>query len=279
MSSAYHPHSNLRAETAVKSGKRILLDNTKSDGSPNWDKVCRALMQHRNTPDAEFGLSPSQLIFGRPIRDFLPVRPGHYSPSEVWVDSRETRELAFRTRVQRGAERWTQNTRDLRPLKPGMRVMLQNQHGAGKAAKRWDRTGLVLDDLGHNKYRVKVDGSGRVTDRNRQFLRQFTPVTHSQPGPRPDYHQPVVDPEPQIIPSQSPAPVLRDPEPVVHEPEPNPVIIPQTPTPSIPPTVAQPSTPESPSFATPPSTPVASIPLRRSTRVSKPPERFGYDRF
>ena len=269
VSSAYHPHSNLRAETAVKSGQRILLDNTMSDGTPDWDKVCRALMQHRNTPDAEFGLSPSQLVFGRPIRDFLPVRPGQYSPSEVWVDCRETREMAFRTRIQRGAERWSQNSRDLRPLKPGMRVMLQNQHGGGKAAKRWDRTGLVLDDLGHNKYRVKVDGSGRVTDRNRQFLRQFTPVTQAQPGPKPDYH-PVVDPEPVV---NVPEPVISNPEPVFSNPEPvvsvpEPVISgpePQTPTASPPHSVAQPTAPGSPTFVTPPSTPVSTNPPRRST--------------
>ena len=64
--------------------------------------------------------------------------------------------------------------------------MIQNQHGAGKIAKKWDKTGLILEDMGYNKYRIKVDGSGRVTDRNRQFLRQFTPVTTQQPGPRPD---------------------------------------------------------------------------------------------
>ena len=157
--------------------------------------------------------------------------------------------------------------------------MLQNQHGAGKAAKRWDRTGLVLDDLGHNKYRVKVDGSGRVTDRNRQFLRQFTPVTQTQPGPRPEYHQPVADPAQLDTPPQSPTPVVSDPEPIVSNPEPIPVITPQTPTPAIPEPVAQSPIPGTPSFVTPPSTPVASIPPRRSTRVSKPPDRFGYDRF
>ena len=30
--------------------------------------------------------------------------------------------------------------------------------------------------LGYNKYRIRVDGSGRVTDRNRQFLRLFSAV-------------------------------------------------------------------------------------------------------
>ena len=157
--------------------------------------------------------------------------------------------------------------------------MLQNQHGAGKVARRWDRTGLVLDDLGHNKYCVKVDGSGRVTDRNRQFLRQFTPVTQTQPGPRPDYH-PVVDPEPQVSLPQNPAPVISNPEPVASVPEP---IVsapePQTPIPSPSQPVAQPTTPGSPSFVTPPSTPVATNPPRRSIRVRKPTVRFGFDEF
>ena len=233
------------------------MDNTKSDGSPDWDKVFRALMQHRNTPDSEYGLSPSQLIFGRPIRDFLPIRPGQYSPAEVWVDGRETCELALRKRFIKASERWSSNTKDLQPLQPGSRVMLQNQHGAGKIAKRWDRTGIVLEDLGYNKYRIKIDGSGRVTDRNRQYLRQFMPVTASQPGPRNDYTnltpRQVVDPKPQV-PTTPPRQVA-------------------------PPQLTSPTTPESPSFVTPPTTPVATEPPRRSSRISKPPEKLKYEKF
>ena len=113
-----------------------------------------------------------------------------------------------------------------------------------------------------------------MTDRNRQFLRQFTPVTQAQPGPRPNF----VDLEPQVNLPQNPVPVVSDPEPVVSVPEPVvSVPVPQTPTPS--PQVAQPTTPGSPSFVTPPSTPVATTPPRRSTRVRKPPVRFGYDEF
>ena len=133
VSSAYHPHSNLKAETAVKSGKRMLFDNSKSDGSPNWDKVIRALMQHRNTPDSEYNMSPAQLVLGRPIRDFLPIKPGKFSPSEDWIDCRESRELALRKRLQRGAEKWPLSTKDLKPLSVGSRpgVIIQNQHEAG----------------------------------------------------------------------------------------------------------------------------------------------------
>ena len=154
--------------------------------------------------------------------------------------------------------------------------MLQNQHGAGKASKRWDRTGLVLDDLGHNKYRIKVDGSGRVTDRNRQFLRQFTPVTQAQPGPRPDYHHPMAEPEP-VSRYQEPNPV------VAREQLEQEIPAPSTPQPAIqsePQPVVQPTpqTPESPAFVTPPSSPVTDIP-RRSTRIRRPTERLNYDKF
>ena len=283
VSSAYHPHSNLRAETAVKSGKRLLLDNTKSDGSPDWDKVIRALMQHRNTPDSEFGLSPSQLVFGRPIRDFLPIKPGQYSPSDVWVDSRETRELALRNRFIRTSERWSSHTRDLKPLQPGMKVMIQNQHGAGKVSKKWDKTGVILENLGYNKYRVKVDGSGRVTDRNRQFLRQFTPVTSIQPGPRPEASyvpEPIVEPHSDIAIDPQPVNQPQQPIQIIPNLPPEPQI-PNTPEPVASPQQEPPTTPESPSFVTPPTTPVAPGPPRRSTRVNlgKPPERLNYDKF
>ena len=296
-SSSYFPKSNLRAESAVKSAKRIVLDNSKSDGSPDWDRISRAVMQHRNTPDSEYGLSPAQLVFGRPIRDFLPIRPDNFSPSEVWIDDREKRELAMRKRFVRGSERWSEHTRELPPLSPGSRVMIQNQHGAGKTAKRWDRTGLVLEDLGFNKYRVKVDGSGRITDRNRQFLRKFTPVTPSMPGPNPDTGNQQVNPSP----ARSHIPQLFDPTPTSQEQETPQVVNPPSFPVSSPPTPQRvdvpstPASPSSPSFITPPSSPITpnlpepvnvqpSFPEtptlpRRSTRVSRPPDRFGYDKF
>ena len=196
------------------------------------------------------------------------------------MDSRETRELALRDRVIKGAERWTSNTRDLKPLQPGMRVMIQNQHGAGKIAKRWDKTWLVLENMGYNKYRVKIDGSGRVTDRNRQYLRQFSPVTSQQPGPRPEPRyipKPVVEPEYQQV--FEPLPVSPPQQSVQIIPD---IPVQTTPDQAAPSQTASPSTPESPSFVTPPSTPVTREPSllpRRSTRISKPPDRWGYEKF
>ena len=59
VSCSYNPHSNLRAETAVKTAKRIITYNTRSDGSPEWDKICGAVLQHRNTPLDGIHFSPA----------------------------------------------------------------------------------------------------------------------------------------------------------------------------------------------------------------------------
>ena len=94
--------------------------------------------------------------------------------------------------------------------------MIHNQHGAVKIAKKWDKTGLILEDMEYNKCWIKVDRSGQVTDRNRQFLRQFTPVTTQQPGPRPDTSY---IPNPVALPDYQPV-VEPDHQPVVHKPQP-----------------------------------------------------------
>ena len=175
----------MRAETAVKTAKRLLTDNTRSDGSPDWDKIMRAVMQHRNTPLNDINLSPAQILFGRPMRDFLPVKPSMYSPADVWVDNAEKRELALKKRLYRGLERWSEHTKSQGILQPGQNVYIQNQRGVGKASKRWDRSGVVLENKGFDKYSVRVDGSGRVTDRNRRFLRAFKPAEAPRiPAPR-----------------------------------------------------------------------------------------------
>ena len=52
---------------------------------------------------------------------------------------------------------------------------MQNQRGVGKSAKKWDRTGTIVEDKGYDKYSVRIDGSGRISDRNRRYLRFFKP--------------------------------------------------------------------------------------------------------
>ena len=84
------------------------------------------------------------MLFGRPIREHLPVKPVLFQPSEVWVTARDQRELALRHRVAVGKERWSEHTRALPDLEPEQNIFIQNQQGAGKLSKRWDRTSLII---------------------------------------------------------------------------------------------------------------------------------------
>ena len=71
-SSAYLPTSNGRAEVGVKTTKRLLQCNIGPNGTLDTDEVVRALLQLRNTPDRDAGLSPAEILFGRPLRDAMP---------------------------------------------------------------------------------------------------------------------------------------------------------------------------------------------------------------
>ena len=180
LSSVALAHSNGRAELGVKTCKRMLMGNTGPDGEINLDKFQRGMLQYRITRDRDTGLSPAQMIFGRPIKDFIPILPGSYRPHNTWIETSRAREEAMRARNVRNAERLTEHTVRLQPLKVGDRVFIQNQ--TGNHPLRWDRTGLVIEVNQFDKYAVKVDGSGRVTLRNRTILRKFDKIVVDIPG-------------------------------------------------------------------------------------------------
>ena len=93
------------------------------------------------------------------------------------------REKGLKMRYTRGLERWSEHTKELPKLKIGDVVLIQNQRGTPKEAKRWDRSGVVLEVDKFDKYVVKVDGTGRITTRNRRFLKKAEPYQPRQPGP------------------------------------------------------------------------------------------------
>ena len=177
-SSAYLPQSNGRAEVAVKTTKRLLECNVGRDGSLDTDKVVRALLMLRNTPDRECGLSPAQILFGHPLRDSLPYLSKNesvfHNPQihNVWRSAWRAKESAIYNRSLRNNERLSEHCRSLSPVNDGDKVLIQNQDKGSKSCGKWDRYGEVIGSRDHDQYLVKLLGSGRLSLRNRRHLRR-----------------------------------------------------------------------------------------------------------
>ena len=173
MSSVAYPHSNCRAEIGVKSAKRIICNNIGSNGCLNTDQFHKALLQYHNTPDPQTKVSPAMCVYGRVIKDFIPTIPGKYKPHPSWQITLSAREDALKIRHMKKSEDWITGTKKLPPLKVGDTVWVQNQIGTNP--KKWDKTGIIVEVRQFDQYVVKIDGSQRMTLRNRKFLRKLEP--------------------------------------------------------------------------------------------------------
>ena len=256
VSSAYHPHSNKRAEVAVKSAKRMVQKNLGPHGQLDTDRFGRALLMHRNNPDPTTGLSPAMILFGRQLRDHLPLTPGKFQLRPEWRQTADMRERCLSTRHVLKAEQLSRGTRQLQPLLAGDKVAIQDQ--AGNTPRRWTKTGTIIEVCPHSSYLVRVDGSNRATRRNRQFLRKIIPFS-------PTLCHPVQSPIKPIHPAQAPVPPVQHvhPAPVLPVQHVHPV--PQ-PLPEHPP--AQPEVPAAPT-PTPQPVPFRKKPIRERWFLAK----------
>ena len=59
--------------------------------------------------------------------------------------------------------------------------MVQDQ--TGNHPLRWNRRGVVVSTEGYDQYKVRIDGSRNVTERNRKYLRVFQPFIPSDQMP------------------------------------------------------------------------------------------------
>lgn len=179
VSSPYYPRANKRAEVTVKSGKRLILENISPLGSLNTDNVARALLAHHNQTDPITGLSPAEVIFGRGLRDHLPLQDHKFQPRAEWRLEADMREQAYAKRHILKKEQLLRNSKPLPELEVGDNVSIQDVANKGKAGK-WTKTGVITEKLPFNSYEVKIDGSNKLTKRIRVHLRKIIPYVRQK---------------------------------------------------------------------------------------------------
>ena len=181
LSSVAYPQSNGRPELAVKTAKRLIMSNCGPRGSLNTDNVVHAILQYRNTPIQGIGLSPAQMLLHRNLKDDIPSQKTLYKPHPKWVEAAEQREQLLYIRNNKITDQYNQHSKTLPPLHIGDSVTIQNP-----VNRRWDTSGKVVEILPDRQYRIQVNGSRRITLRNRRFLRKGKPINENFPIPSAD---------------------------------------------------------------------------------------------
>ena len=150
--------------------KRLMRDNMGPRGELDNDAFAKALLMFCNTPMQGIGLSPAQIVFRRELRDTMPFKPVKGPIHKEWRVTAEDREKALAKRHVTCLEKLNRHAKELKELKVGQSVKVQNQ--AGHYGKRWARTGTVVEvGPGPRQYAMKMDSSRNVSLRNRKFLR------------------------------------------------------------------------------------------------------------
>ena len=114
----------------------------------------------------------------------------------------ESRERALAKRAQ-----VTTPGKELQPLMIGDSMQIQNQ--AGNYPNKWYSTGVIAEILPNRQYHVVLDGSRRISLRNRRFLKKISPICRRNVDHTQDAVPPMsqLQPAPATSPPISPAPV------------------------------------------------------------------------
>ena len=170
-SSPEHHKSNGKAEAAVKIAK-MMMRKALLDGTDQYE----ALLELRNTPRQDTGVSPAEMMFGRNTRSMLPSVGTKRIRSKRQVTLRRLkRRLAIRRTYDKGA-------RDLKRLTPGQPVYYQHTEG-----KKCDwRRGTVRTEHSDRSYTIHIiDGKEGIYRRNRVHLRPTTLRASPERSPPP----------------------------------------------------------------------------------------------
>lgn len=154
-SSPGHHQSNGKAESAVKVMKTLMY-KTMADRSDQY----LALLELRNTPRQDTGLSPAQMMFRRSTRSLIPCQ------LKDMVQSKET--IAKKKAVRRKSVKshYDKHAKDMPTLVQGQPVFFQYKEGF---RPNWEK-GTVYHQQGERSYIIEGENGGHY-QRNRVHIR------------------------------------------------------------------------------------------------------------
>ena len=142
VSSVGNLHSNNCSEFCVKSPKRLLREYVSGTGCIDNDSVTQALLACANTPCKILGKSPSQIAYGRRLKDFFPRSAESLRPVPqdlLGAEEKELKQLGIRREARR---RLDLHINVLPERKVGECVQLQNL--LGNNPPKSDRAGVIV---------------------------------------------------------------------------------------------------------------------------------------
>jgi len=133
----------------------------------NEEKLCRALMQYRNTPTRKDGLSPAQKLYCHPIQDLIPAQCSSFAPE--WQRSDQEERQQTKDMSEKSQRYYNTRAHTLPEIQIGMNVAVQDHR-----TKLWDTYGVVTAIGPQRQYYIKTQ-KGSVLVRNRHFMRRRIP--------------------------------------------------------------------------------------------------------
>ena len=149
--SPFHHSANGKAESAVKSAKHMIKKALKSGTD-----TAQALLEQRNTPRQDTGLSPAEMMFGRKTRSFIPMKKTAKPPKEITQKRQKCKDSVKRC--------YDRKASDLKKLRIGQRVYFEHREN-----RPWQK-GEVENNLGDRTYKIRGDNGG-LYRRNRVYMR------------------------------------------------------------------------------------------------------------
>jgi len=95
----------------------------------------------------------------------------NYKIDPQWQQTLNKRELQMVRQNEAALDQRGNHYRQRRRLQPGSSVWIQDQ-----ATKAWSKSGTVVEVRSYRQYTVRIDGSGRITLRNRSHLKEASPL-------------------------------------------------------------------------------------------------------